>query len=306
MSETKVIHEPKSAGLSLLFTLGEVLVERQTAYQHLIIAETPAYGRALFLDRLIQSAAADEALYHEPLIHPAMVLHGGVRRVLVAGAGEGASMRELLRHRSVEQIVAVDLDREVIDACREHLPSWHAGSFDDPRVELRFEDIQHTLAETPDGSYDLVVLDITDPVVDGPSVELFTVRFYREVARVLADDGIVVLQSGELDPSDPSVVRTVRSTLGAVFPWVRVMHGFVPSFHALWAITLASKRDLELAPAELEARIEAIDGELQMYDADTHRGLFHLPRFLAERLAEPGTVISGDDGERLISYDVRD
>ncbi|MCA9701689.1 MAG: methyltransferase domain-containing protein, partial [Myxococcales bacterium] len=194
--EPVVVEEPQSSGVTIYFEIDEVLYERQSAHQHVMVADTPAYGRALFLDRLIQSTSSDEVLYHEPLIHPALLIHGAARRVLVAGAGEGASLRELLRHSEVERIIAVDLDPTVVEASRAHLQDWHQGAFDDPRVDLRFEDIQHTLAESADGSFDVIVLDITDPVEDGPSVDLFTVRFYREVARVLADDGIVVLQAG--------------------------------------------------------------------------------------------------------------
>lgn len=303
---SKDIHEPLGKGLRVIFEVDEVIVEGRSDFQHMMVAETPAYGRALFLDRLIQSAESDEMLYHEPLIHPAMVIHGGPKRVLVAGAGEGASMRELLRHPSVESILAVDLDRVVIEACREHLPAWHAGSFDDPRVELRFEDIQDTLAKAEAGSFDAVILDITDPVEAGPSVDLFTVRFYREVARVLADDGVVVLQAGELDLQDLDSSRTVRSTLGAVFPWVHFMQTYVPSFHSLWALALAGKRAFELVPEELEARVAAIGPGLRMYDADSHRALVHTPKFMREALEQPGTIVTGDDDERLTTFDIGD
>jgi spermidine synthase len=296
----KSIHEPLGQGVSVIYDLDEILIDVETEHQRLTIAETPAYGRALFLDGLIQSAEADECLWHEPLIHPAVLIHGDPKRVLVGGAGEGASMRELLRHPGIEAIVAVDLDPGVVEACREHLPSWHQGSFDDARVELRFEDVQDTLRAAADKSYDLIVLDITDPVDEGPSVDLFTTKFFAEVSRVLADDGLMVLQAGELDPHDMRVARTVRSTLAAVFPWGCLLHSYVPSFHALWSVRLAGKRRFELEPADLEARIAKLDG-LRMYDLQTHRSLVHLPRFLAERLAIPGRVI-GEDDERLLAF----
>src|SRR5690606_20349788 len=280
-TETQSIHEPLGQGISVIYELAEIIVDLQTPHQHLIIAETPAYGRALFLDGLIQSSESDECLWHEPLIHPAVLIHGDPRRVLVGGAGEGASLRELLRHRGIESIVAVDLDPAVVDACREHLPAWHRGSFDDPRVELRFEDVQDTLARAEDGSYDLIVLDITDPVDEGPSVDLFTVKFFSEVKRVLADDGIMVLQAGELAPHDMRVARTVRSTLAEVFPWSCLLKTYVPSFHALWSVRLAGKRSFEIEPADLGRRIAALEG-LQMYDLAAHRALLHIPKFLAE------------------------
>lgn len=298
-----VVDEPLGAGLQIVFPLEEVFVERQTPYQHVMVAETFAYGRALFLDRLIQSAEADEVLYHEPLIHPGLVVHGHARRVLVAGAGEGASLRELVRHRDIEKVLAIDLDPEVVGISREYLPSWHQGAFDDPRVELRFEDIQTTLAASPPAAWDVVVLDITDPVEEGPSIDLFTTKFFRSVERVLADDGIVIMQAGEIDPSDTRIISTTLSTLRAVFPWVRLLNTFVPSFHCLWGIALAGKRAFELEPADLAERIARLPTEqLQVYDEHRHRAMLRLPKFLQARVDEPGVVITGDGNDRLISY----
>jgi spermidine synthase len=298
-----VVDEPLGAGLQIVFPLEQVFVERQTPHQHVMVAETAAYGRALFLDRLIQSAEADEVLYHEPLIHPGLVVHGHARRVLVAGAGEGASLRELVRHREVEHVLAVDLDPEVVAITREYLPSWHRGAFDDPRVELRFEDIQTTLAESAAGAWDVVVLDITDPVEEGPSIDLFTTRFFRSVERVLAADGIVIMQAGEIDPSDTRIISTTLSTLRAVFPWVRLLHTFVPSFHCLWGIALAGKQAFELEPGDLAERIARLPAaELQAYDLHQHRAMLRLPKFLQAQVDEPGVVITGDEAQRLISY----
>ncbi|MFV8755639.1 spermidine synthase [Nannocystaceae bacterium ST9] len=298
-----LVDEPLGAGLQIVFPLEEVYVERQTPFQHVLVAETAAYGRALFLDRLIQSAEADEVLYHEPLIHPGLVVHGHARRVLVAGAGEGASLRELVRHREVEHVLAIDLDPEVVAISREQLEDWHQGAFDDPRVELRFEDIQTTLAASAPAAWDVVVLDITDPVEEGPSVDLFTTKFFTDVARVLADDGLVIMQAGEIDPSDTRIISTTLSTLRAVFPWVRLLNTFVPSFHCLWGIALAGKRAFELEPADLVERIARLPQDrLQVYDEHRHRAMLRLPKFMQAMVDRPGRVITGEGDERLISY----
>src|SRR5690606_6871919 len=110
--------------------------------------------------------------------------------------------------------------------------------------------------------------------------------------------GIMVLQAGELDPHDMRVARTVRSTLAEVFPWSCLLKTYVPSFHALWSVRLAGKRSFEIEPADLGRRIAALEG-LQMYDLAAHRALLHIPKFLAERLAEPGRVVTGDNDVRL-------
>lgn len=288
-----VLQEPEIEGVSILYSVERLVAQVRTPHQEAIIADTSAYGRILFLDGLVQSAEADEAFYHEALIHPALALHGGPRRVLVGGTGEGAALREILRHRSVERVVSVDLDAEVVALCREHLPQWHQGSLDDPRVELRTEDIAETLRAAAPGSYDAIVLDVTDPTDEGPSAALFSTRFFELVLRALADDGVAVLQAGELDPQDLTIARTIRSTLQAVFPEVRFAHCFVPSFHCLWGFALMSRRPLDPCPPDLAARIGRL-GELQWYTEAAHRAALELPPVLRRRIEQPGAVLTGD------------
>lgn len=305
MSSSLLLQEPWSAGFSILFRLDEVLLRRKTPHQEIVIGRNGAYGLCLFLDELIQSTEVDEALYHEAFVHPALVIHGAPRRVLVGGAGEGATLREIYKHRGVEQVVTVDLDAAVVEACREFLPTWSAGAFDDPRTELRIEDVRTTLGSAAAGSFDAVLLDVTDPVEEGPSVELFTTAFFEEVARVLDDEGIVVLQSGEIDLSDFDPIRAVRSTLAAVFDWVHVCHINVPSFHAMWSVTLAGKRTFEPRPQDLQARIEALGAEhLRAYSRSTHLAMLDLPPGIAAEVAKPGRVVTGADADRIIAqYD---
>lgn len=287
------LEEPEIEGVSIRYSVERLVAQVRTAHQEAVVADTSAYGRMLFLDGLVQSAEADEAFYHEALIHPAFVLHGGPRRVLVGGTGEGASLREILRHRSVERIVSVDLDAEVVALCREHLPTWHRGSLDDPRVALRTEDVAETLRAAAPGSYDAIVLDVTDPTDEGPSAALFSTEFFALVLRALADDGVAVLQAGELDPQDLTMARTIQSTLQAVFPAVRFAHTFVPSFHCLWGFALLSRRPLETAPADLAVRIEGL-GALEWYTPAAHRAALELPPWLRRQLELPGRVISGE------------
>ncbi len=298
-----ILQEPWSRGLSVMVRLDEVLVHRRTAFQDLLVGRSARYGLCLFLDDLMQSAESDEALYHEPFVHPAMMLHPAPRRVLIGGAGEGATAREVLRHPEVETVVAVDLDAQVVEACREFLPRWSEGAFEDPRVQLRIEPIEHTLATATPGSFDVILLDVTDPVIAGPSVELFTARFFAQVARALADDGVVVVQSGPLDLAHPTVLCSVCATLRTQFGWVRPMMLGVPSFHSAWSVTLARKQPGPAEPAELQRRLAKLSG-LRAYDAVAHRGLLHLPTFVEQALSQPGTVITGDDETRLITFGV--
>ena len=293
-SMTEVVKEPLIDGVTISIEIERVLVRRKTAYQEVIVADTPAYGRALFLDGLIQSSISDEALYHENLIHPALVIHGRPRRVLVAGTGEGASLREILRHPTIERVLSVDLDGEVVEICRRFLPEWSAGALDDPRVELRVQDVRETLKSVEPGSFDVVVGDLSDPVAEGPSAALWSCEYVAQVARVLADDGLFVLQAGEFDPCDLQMARAVRSTLLQVFPQVHFLHAAVPSFNCIWGFAIAAMRPLDLCPADLEARIAALPREqLRVYTPISHRAALEIPPYLAAMLERPGEVIVG-------------
>src|SRR5207249_6662704 len=115
----------KRPGERLAYEAERVLLARRTKFQKLEIADTISYGRALFLDDKIQSAELDEFIYHESLVHPALVLHPEPHTVMVVGGGEGATVREVLRHRSVARVTMVDIDAEAVDACRRYLESWH-------------------------------------------------------------------------------------------------------------------------------------------------------------------------------------
>ncbi len=276
--------EPSSHGTVVEFEISKIIHRQTTPYQELLVAHTPAYQRALFLDGLIQSSEFDDPIYHETLVHPAMFAHKNPRRVLVGGTGEGASVREILRHRGVEKVLTVDLDREVVEACIEHLPFFSAGAFADPRVESRFEDIQLTLDNPPAEPFDVVFLDLTDPVEEGPAAGLCTSEFYGRVANVMAEDGIVVVQSGELDTVGMVTPRGVRSALGNVFAHTHIVNFYVPCFHALWSFCLASQRPIAVDVATLDTKIAGLTGALRYYCAARHPSIWSLPPYLQQVL----------------------
>ena len=124
-----------------MHAIARTIVEAQTKFQHVEILQTAAYGKTLVLDGRIQSSQGDEFIYHEALVHPGMLTtEGPPRSALVIGGGEGATLREILRYPSITRAVMVDIDGEVVELCKVHLPEMHRGAFDDPRTEVRHED----------------------------------------------------------------------------------------------------------------------------------------------------------------------
>jgi len=271
----------------------KVLAAGRTSFQDYEIFESSMWGQSLVLDGRLQSAALDEFIYHEALVHPALVAHPDPRRVLILGGGEGATLREVLRHPPVREAVMVDIDEELVDLCRRLLPSFHRGAFDDPRVRLVFTDGRAWLAEQPDGSFEVIILDITEPLEEGPASLLFTREMFELVRQKLAPGGIVAVQSGSaniLGRLMPEINRTLR----AVFPRVWAYAAFVTSFLDLYGFHLAGGDDLVWPDA---ARIEASLASRGIIDLgwyEPHFGavLPQLPRYLKERLARLGRVLT--------------
>jgi spermidine synthase len=258
-----------------------VIAQAKTAFQDVEIVDTRSFGRALFLDGAPQSAVADEYVYHEALVHPALIAHPAPNRVLIAGGGEGATLREVLRHPGVERAVMVDIDGELVDLCRVHLAEMHQGAFDDPRAQVVIGDALAYLREH-DARFDAIVVDLTDPSEEGPIGELYGEDFYRLVASRLDAGGIVVLQAYTFGPGRTEWQDRIAATLRAVFPIVRRYRAEVPFFKDSWAfLTASAVRDPAALPAgyidgELSARGVA---SLRFYDGTTHLSMFSLPKY---------------------------
>jgi len=288
-------YEPIAPDLVQAERINEVLFEGNTAYQEVAINDGACFGRTLVLDGRTQSTEVDEFVYHEALVHPVMIAHPEPRNVFVAGGGEGATVREALAHESVSRVVMVDMDREVVSLCRRYLPRHHQGAFEDPRLALHYADAYRFLEETPD-LYDVVVIDVPDPLEGGPAYLLYTQEFYRLLKDRLKPEGLMVAQAGPTGPAfyDQSF-GAVAKTVGSVFPSVYLCEAFVPSFGATWGFVVGSLGpDLaSLAAGEVDRRIaDRVRGELRYYDGVTQQGMFSVPKYLRRAVADETRIIS--------------
>ena len=226
----------------------QVIYEGDTPYQHVQVLETGPFGRTLVLDGKTQSSEADEWAYHEALVQPVMTAHANPRRILVAGGGEGATIREVLRHTSVEDVVMVDLDRDVVELCKAHLPNHHQGAFNDPRVTLLHEDALAYL-EASTVPFDIVIIDVPDPLEGGPAYLLYTVEFYELVRSRLAPGGLMVAQSGPTGPTNVhEVFSSIAQTMQRVFDHTSGYQVNVPSFGMMWDSSHADQRTHPTSP----------------------------------------------------------
>jgi len=276
------------------------LFMQTTPFQQMEILETASYGKCLVLDGRIQSSVSDDFIYHETLVHPAMVLHPRPETVLVIGGGEGATLREILRYPSVRHAVMVDIDPAVVEACRRHLPEMHGGAFDDPRTELRHEDARGYLETTRD-RFDVAIVDLTEPLAEGPACLLFTREFYRLLAGRLTGEGAIALQAGMTKIGELPFYAAMARTLREAFPVVAPYQSFIPCFGTPWGFIVAAKSGdpRTLGPAVIDERVrDRVRGELQFYDGQAHLHMFNLPKFLRTVIASSTRVIT--DAEPLI------
>ena len=270
------------------YEIVRTLYAGQTKFQHVEIAETRPYGLALFLDGAPQSALADEFVYHEALVHPALLAHPEPKTVMIAGGGEGATLREVLRHPSVERATMVDIDGELVDLVREHMAPMHAGALDDPRADVVVGDALAYLREHEE-RYDAIVIDLVDPSEDGPIAELYTEDFYRLAASRLNEGGILVTQAYSFALNNLGWYVRIARTLGQVFALVRPFRAEVPFFKDSWGLITASATH---DPAALTADVvdsslarRGITG-LRYYDGTTHTSTFALPKYARAALRQ--------------------
>ena len=273
--------------LAIMLRVDDVLYSGHTGFQRVEVVHSDVYGRSLLLDGKTQSTERDEHIYHETLVHPAMTMHPQPRHVFIGGGGEGGTLREVLAHRSVENVVMVDLDQQVVELCREHLPQHHQGAFDDPRAELVFGDARKYL-ETSSQQFDVMIMDLVDPLEGGPAYLLYTEEYYNIARARLKPGGILVTQSGPAGYlSLHECFTTIFNTLHSMFASAAPYQTHVPSFITLWGFSAVSDAPLpNLTQTDVDERIAArVTKPLRYYDGESHAAMFTLPRYIRDGIA---------------------
>ncbi|MFN2460141.1 MAG: spermidine synthase [Candidatus Velthaea sp.] len=263
----------------------------RTPYQSVAIFSTPVFGKLLVLDGDTQSSERDEKIYHETLVHPALAALHDRNEILILGGGEGATLREVLRHPAVHRCTMVDIDGEVVELARRFLPEWSSGAFDDQRARVIIGDALGFLRDDGE-SYAAVISDLTEPLADSPSFPLFNGDVFRNVKRRLAPDGVYVLQASTAGFHNMALHAKMARSLRPHFRHVRSFYTHVPAFDNDWAFIACSDAvDVAALGAErIDRYVGDLRGDNYFYDAETHRRLFSLPLYLRRELARAGDV----------------
>lgn len=278
--ENGYYHEINPSEFGLAIKSGKVLFSEQSEFQKVEVFETDSkLGRVLTLDDLMMTTEGDEFHYHEMIAHIPMMNHKCPKSILVIGGGDGGTVREVLKHKTVERVVLCEIDGMVIDACKKFLPTISCG-LDDPRVEILVQDAIEYIKDKKN-EFDIVLIDSTDPM--GPGEGLFTEEFYTNVKNSLKEGGIIAAQS-ESPVVNKEEIKKMYNLLKKVFPICSTYTSNIPTYpggYWAWAFCSQSVQPLSYFADD---RYDDIVKTCKIYNKDYHNARFALPNYLKELL----------------------
>lgn len=268
------LHDDK---FGITMKVKDVLYTSQSKFQKIDILDTEFFGRMLLLDDLVMTTEKDEFFYHEMIAHIPMLSHPAPKTVLVIGGGDGGTIREVLKHDTVEKAVLCEIDGDVIDACKKYLPTLSCA-LDDERVDIQVRDGIEYIAQSKN-MFDIILIDSTDPL--GPGVGLFTEEFYKNVNEALKDGGIMVCQS-ESPFADQKEIKMIQPLLKKAFPIVKTYAGPMPTYPSgYWSWTFCSNTVEPCSFLDVN-RAEKIEKGAKLYNKELHKAVFALPNFVKQ------------------------
>ena len=270
--------EETHENIALRFRLKQRHFAEQSDFQKVEVVETQGHGMLLAHDGMIMVTEKDEFIYHDMITHVPMFTHPNPKNVLVIGGGDGGTVREVLKHPSVEKVTMVEIDGMVVEASKKFIPLT-SSELTNPKVTLHIQDGVKFMKESTE-QFDVILVDSSEPI--GPATPLFNVDFYKDVAARLSDNGIVVSQ-GESPYYDMKMQKVLVNILAEVFPKVHIYNYCNMSYPSgLWSFTYASKGLCPLKNFD-SSRVKQ---KFQYYSKEIHRGAFMLPQFMYDEHAD--------------------
>ena len=275
--------EKHTEHVKLSIQVEKQLYTKQSEFQRIDIFESKEFGRFLTLDGYMMLTEKDEFIYHEMMVHVPMSVHPNVKKVLVIGGGDGGTLRELIRYNSIEQIDLVEIDEDVVIACREYLPQTACG-FEDDRVNVFYDDGLKFVRKYVN-EYDLILVDSTDPF--GPGEGLFTKEFYGNCYKALKDDGIMVNQhESPFYPADAVAMQRAHKRIVESFPISKVYQAHIPTYPSgHWLFGFASKKYHPINDQNI-LKWKQQKLKTKYYNEQLHKGAFALPNYVEEMLEQ--------------------
>lgn len=273
--------EKHTEHVKLSIQVDKQIYSNQSEFQRIDIFESPEFGRFLTLDGYMMLTEKDEFVYHEMMVHVPMAVHPNVKKVLVIGGGDGGTIRELSRYESIEEIDLVEIDEEVVEACKKYLPQTACG-FEDARVKCYYDDGLKFVRKY-ENAYDLILVDSTDPF--GPGEGLFTKEFYGNCFKALKEDGIMVNQhESPFYKEDAYAMQRAHKRIVESFPISKVYQAHIPTYPSgHWLFGFASKKYHPINDQRVE-EWKSLGLKTKYYNEQLHKGAFALPNYVEEML----------------------
>jgi len=288
------VRENVNASSGFFYKVKSNLASKQTQFQTAELVETESFGKAMLLDGRTQVTERWEYRYHEPLVHPVMLVHPNPRRALLIGGGDGGTLREILKYKSIEAVDFAELDPDVVAFSKEHFPSIHGGSFSDPRLTFHYGD-GRAFVEKASGRYDIIIMDMTDPI--GPSSALYTAEFFTAVKKLFRDTDSLFSMHGESPMAWPEAFASIGATLTEVFNHVSTATCYVPMYGSLWSFRYAGDSAVpQVSDSELieKRQTERLEKKLTLINKSMWPALFAEDPVIAEAEANPARKIIRD------------
>jgi spermidine synthase len=258
------------------YDVEEILYKGKSKFQEIMVIKNPYFGKMLILDDVVQLTERDEFFYHEMLTHVVMFAHPNPKKVIVIGGGDGGVVREVLKHKTIEKVYFVEIDKEVINISKRFFPNIASG-VDDPRVELKIMDGAEFIVKRKPSEIDVVIIDSTDII--GFARSLFTTDFFTSVKNCLTDKGMFVTHTESLHFHKDMVIE-VQEILKKIFPVVDLYTAPIATYPGnWWAFAVASK---DLLPREVRRKSKL---PTKYYSEEIHRQAF-MPAGLYEKLMQ--------------------
>lgn len=285
MDHKKTWHEKLYCHLGQYFLIEEMLYQNTTSHHKVMVFKNSVFGKVMIIDDIVQTTESDEFIYHEMLTHVPIFSHGLIKNVLIIGGGDGGILREVCRHKTIQNITMVEIDSNIIDLCKKYFPNHSQNAYEDSRLKLIIDDGLNFTRNTKE-KFDLIISDSTDPI--GYGKNLFLSEFYLNCKNCLKKNGIFVAQNGVFFLQKKESILTYTN-LKKHFYDTRFYQANIPTYYGgimifAWGSNNIGSRKNNLE--EIQSRIKYTKLAFNYYNAKIHISSFYLPQYILNALDE--------------------
>ncbi|MBI3591448.1 MAG: polyamine aminopropyltransferase [Candidatus Melainabacteria bacterium] len=260
--------------LGVALQIKDSIYSSKSKYQKVEILNSFAMGKIMLLDDKLMLTEKDEFYYHETIAHTSLSIHPNPKKVIVIGGGDGGTVREVFKYKSVEEVELVEIDEEVINISKKYFPDV-ASELENPKLKIKVTDAIEYVKNVKESSYDAILCDSTDP--QGFARGLISKDFYKNASRALKEDGIYTCQSGSMIIQEKEF-KTALENMRSIFKYVDSVISIVPTYPgSLWSFLIASN-----SPIDKKIKSKPF-GKTRYWNENLHEKLFEKPNWIKEK-----------------------